>query len=449
MSNKLVINPTLTNKQKDAMRILLDYNNGISELVYGGAAGGGKSYLGCLFLIISCLKYKETRWLMGRSKLTSLKQSTLKTFFEVAKSLGLKENEHFTYNQQSNFIRFENGSEIILKDLFTYPSDPNFDSLGSIEIAGAFIDEANQVSEKAKNIVMSRIRHKLDEYNITPKMFMSCNPNKGWIYNDYYKADRDNKIQPHRAFIQAKVTDNNYISKHYISNLEKLDEISKKRLLYGEWEYSDSTSIIDYDAIVAMFNRQSISTDNQDYYLSVDVARLGKDKTCILIWKGYSIVEIIELEKQTLDIQLKKINELKSRFNIPNERIVIDTDGVGGGLADMLSGSINMVNNSKPYDGENYQNLKTQLYFKLGSLINDGTISIFDFNDDQEARLTQELQILKREKIDQDGKIRMTDKQQVKQQIGRSPDISDAMAYRMIFIYKSKVWDYEFVSISF
>jgi hypothetical protein len=442
MNNKLTINPTLTNKQKEAMRILFDYENGISELVYGGAAGGGKSYVGCMFLIISCLKYPGTRWLMGRSKLNILKSTTLKTFFEVSKTLGLKEGEHFKYNQQANYIKFTNESEIILKDLFSYPSDPEFESISGLEITGAFIDETNQISKKAKDILTSRMRFKLDEFKIKPKLIMSCNPNKGWIYNDYFKASNEGSMEPYRAFVPSLVTDNRFISQHYITQLERLDEISKKRLLYGEWEYSDSASIFDYDSILNMFDRQIKSDESDEYYLSVDPARLGKDSTCILVWKGFLVIDIIELRKQTLNIQLDKINEIKNKYNIPNENIVIDSDGVGGGLTDFIDGSFGIVNNAKPYNEENYQNLKTQLYYKLASMVNDGNISIVNFDDDQQRNLTQELQIIKRENIDQDGRIKMTSKDQIKQQIGRSPDISDALAYRMIFILKNNTFDY-------
>ena len=113
------------------------------EVLFGGAAGGGKSALGCLWLIECSQKYPGSRWLMGRSKLKTLKETTLNTFFELSADLGLA--NQYTYNAQTNIITWFNGSQIILKDLFLYPSDPNFDSLGSLEITGAFIDECNQL----------------------------------------------------------------------------------------------------------------------------------------------------------------------------------------------------------------------------------------------------------------------------------------------------------------
>jgi hypothetical protein len=60
-----------------------------------------------------------------------------------------------------------NGSEILKKDLYV-PPDPNFDSLGSLEITGA-IDECNQITYKAWQIVKSRIRYKIKSLGITQK----------------------------------------------------------------------------------------------------------------------------------------------------------------------------------------------------------------------------------------------------------------------------------------
>ncbi len=100
-----------------------------------------------MWLIECCQNYPGSRWLMGRSKLKTLKETTLKSFFEISSKLGI--SDQWNFNAQANVIYFKNGSEIILKDLFLYPSDPEFDSLGSLEITGAFIDECNQLSFKA------------------------------------------------------------------------------------------------------------------------------------------------------------------------------------------------------------------------------------------------------------------------------------------------------------
>jgi len=141
----------LTKKQSIAWEILTD--NFTTEMLYGGSAGGGKSFIGCLWVCVSCLNNAGTRYLIGRTVLTQLRLTTLNTLFETLQRMGLTSGNHYTYNAQSNVITFKNGSEIILKDLQYNPSDPNFDSLGGLELTGAFIDEAAQVSNVAYQVI--------------------------------------------------------------------------------------------------------------------------------------------------------------------------------------------------------------------------------------------------------------------------------------------------------
>lgn len=199
-------------KQEHAVFYLKDKVT--EEILYGGAAGGGKSALGCLWLIEMCQTYRGSRWLMGRSKLKTLKETTLNTFFEQASKL--KITNQFKYNAQEHIIYWNNGSQIILKDLFLYPSDPEFDSLGSLEITGAFIDECNQLVYKAWQIVKSRIRYKLHEFNLIPKILGSCNPAKNWTYKEFYKPAKDYTLEIYRKFIQSLPTDNPHLHPSYI-----------------------------------------------------------------------------------------------------------------------------------------------------------------------------------------------------------------------------------------
>ena len=137
----------LTPKQSDCWELLFDDIH--TEILYGGSAGSGKSWLGCLWIATLCLQYPGIRCLIGRSVLAQLKMTTLYTLFETLDRMGLKANEHFIYNAQSNVLTFNNKSSIILKDLAYYPSDPLFSSLGGFELTAIFIDEASEVSRMA------------------------------------------------------------------------------------------------------------------------------------------------------------------------------------------------------------------------------------------------------------------------------------------------------------
>lgn len=94
--------------------IALDYlEDGVTnEIGYGGGAGGGKSILGCYWQLKNRLKYPDTRGLIGRASLKTLKETTLQSFFYVANQQGLKANIHYKFNAQSNQILFPNKSII-------------------------------------------------------------------------------------------------------------------------------------------------------------------------------------------------------------------------------------------------------------------------------------------------------------------------------------------------
>ena len=226
--------PSHDQNQDNAIYYLKDRTT--EQLVYGGAAGGGKSLLGCLWLIECCQKYPGTRWLMGRSKLKTLKETTLSTFFDVTNKLEI--SDQFTYNQNKNKIIWDNGSEILLKDLFYYPSDPEFDSLGSLEITGAFIDECNQIVFKAWEIVGSRCRYKLEEYDLMPKVLGTCNPAKNWVYKLFYSPHTTDNLPDNRRFVQSLPKDNPYLPDSYIRALLSMNENSRKRLHDRDWETS-------------------------------------------------------------------------------------------------------------------------------------------------------------------------------------------------------------------
>lgn len=420
-------------KQEYATYYLKD--NVTQEVLYGGAAGGGKSALGCLWLIEMSQQYPGTRWLMGRSKLKTLKETTLNTFFELASKLNI--SNQYKYNGQDNIIYWDNGSQIILKDLFLYPSDPEFDKLGSLEITGAFIDECNQLVYKAWQIVKSRIRYKLKEYNLIPKILGSCNPAKNWVYKVFYRPNKDNSLPEIRKFIQALPTDNNHLPKSYLESLLSLDKNSKERLYFGNWEYDDDPSaLIDIDAIYDYFNPIHIVKGN-DRYLTIDVARKGKDKTVFRVWNGWLCTERHEIKSSGLDVVVDKAKSLMSSNKISLSNTIADEDGVGGGVVDFLKCK-GFVNNSRPINGENYDNLKSQCSVKMAKKIQDRETGEVCNNQNIKDLVSEEMEQIKQKDIDKDGKVAIVPKDIIKEHIGRSPDDWDSIMMRYYFELKKK-----------
>jgi hypothetical protein len=260
---------------------------------------------------------------------------------------------------------------------------------------------------------------------------MSCNPVKNWVYNEYYRPDRDGTIEEHKAFVQSLVTDNPHISEHYIEELERLDPISRRRLLLGDWEYEDSEDkLFQYDKLIDMFSNDYVQQG--DGIITCDVARFGKDKCVIMVWSGMILLTVWSIGKSTLTSIADKIQEFQRKYKIPNSNVIIDEDGMGGGVVDMIRGSKGFNNGSKALKKENYVNLKSQCYFKLADAVNKGQIYIKDIR--VKKPLLEELEIMKIDKIDVDTtKVGVIRKDKIKQLLGRSPDYGDAMMMRMYY----------------
>lgn len=423
----------LSPKQTLAITKLEDHTT--TELIFGGGAGGGKSVLGSFWVLKCALKYAGTRWVIGRTSLKTLKETTLNTFFDVCAQQGIQQEAHYKYNEVKSRIRFFNGSEVLLKDLGHYPSDPNYDELGSLEITGAFVDECNQVTEKAWLVLKSRIRYRLDENNLIPKILGTCNPAKNWVYMRYYAPTRRGQLPAHAAFIQALVDDNPGISRHYRDNLLTLDKAGKERLLFGNWDYDDDPSALcDFDAISDCFTNHHVQPGNARY-ISADLAMKGRDRFVAGVWRGLVCditagADKLQTDGRGIETTLK---ELMVKHSIPRSHVVADSDGMGAYLESYLTGIKEFHGGARATDDKEYQNLKSECGYKLAELISKRQLKII-CTPQQQQRIAEELSVLKAGNIDGDEqKKHIIRKEQMKELLGRSPDYLDMLLMRMVF----------------
>jgi hypothetical protein len=413
-----------------------------TQVLYGGAASGGKSYGLMALVTIKCLQFPGIRVLVGREELINLRRTTLKTLFKILAQWGLKKDMHFKYNQKTEEITFFNGSIIMLRQLKYEPSDPDVDSLGSLEITFAVIDEAPEVVEKVVNVLHSRCgRWENHKYKIKPMLFMTCNPSRGFCYSNFYRPSIKNKLKNFRKFIPATIDDNNApgfkdYKKHLLTTLDFND---KQRLVFGKWEFdNDPNALIKFDNITRAYDFDKPSTLEGEGFITADIA-FTSDKCILIRWAGFQVAEIREVLKDK-ERPEDVINKMKAEYNIRNKNICYDATGSGMYLKNYLPNSYVFHSGAKPIGKKQkeFEHLKTQCYYLLSELIMDEDSTFRIYDDNLKEELEEELlQIKTVPKEKMDDVIKMIKKDDIKKAIGRSPDILDALAMRMVYTVKT------------
>lgn len=209
------------------------------------------SYIGCCWLTLSCMQFEGIRMVVARKVRKTLLETTWNTLKDVLRDWGLKQDVHYHINNLVYSITFWNGSEIIAMDLTPSPGDPDFNSLGSLEITGGFIDEVSEVSEKAVEVLASRIRYKIAETFVVGKLFMSTNPCLTWVRSTFVMNDDGEPVELPKGYryIPFSLFDNpnEQFRAIYYNKLSKLrNKADRDRLLYGNWLFTTSNKMAAY-----------------------------------------------------------------------------------------------------------------------------------------------------------------------------------------------------------
>ncbi len=203
------------------------------EVLYGGAAGGGKSYGQVADAFLYALRYPKSRQLLLRSSFPALERSLILTAREmIPRALA-------TYRSTQHKMVFTNGSSLEFGFL---ASDSDVTMYQSAEYDVIRFDELTHFTEYQYLYMLSRLR---GTSGYPKRMKSTTNPGSrghAWV--------RDRFISPAppetlfgkgttRLFIPARVEENAFLMEkdpEYLSRLLLLPENEKKALLYGEWD---------------------------------------------------------------------------------------------------------------------------------------------------------------------------------------------------------------------
>lgn len=219
-------------------------NSNAFETLFGGAAGGGKSYGQLIDALLYALKYPKSKQIIFRRTFPDLEKSLIRV------SLEFYPKNIATYTSNKHIWNFKNGSII---DFGYIDSEKDVYQYQSAEYDVIRFDELTHFTEYMYTYMISRCRGA----NPYPKMMKSStNPGgigHSWVKERFIDIGEPNKIHEcplneetsetgTRIFIPSLVTDNKFMLEYdpdYIKRLDNLPEKERKALKYGDWDIYD------------------------------------------------------------------------------------------------------------------------------------------------------------------------------------------------------------------
>lgn len=234
------INIDITRKQKAFISAKED------EVLFGGAAGGGKSYGQLVDALLFALKYPKSKQLILRRTFSELEKSLIRT------ALNLYPRDIFTLNSSSHTGKFINGSII---DFGYCASENDVNQYQSAEYDVIRFDELTHFTEYQYVYMLSRIRGA----NNFPKQIKSST-NPGSVGHTWVKERFVDPAPPNtafdgtqgmrRIFIPSYVDDNKFLMESdpsYKQRLLALPESERRALLDGDWNIFEGQYFTEFD----------------------------------------------------------------------------------------------------------------------------------------------------------------------------------------------------------
>lgn len=247
-------------------------NSTAFETLFGGAAGGGKSYGQLVDALIYALKYPKSKQIIFRRTFPDLERSIIRVSRE------LYPKKIASYNSSNHSWTFQNGSII---DFGYIDNESDVYQYQSAEYDIIRFDELTHFTEYMYVYMISRCRGA----NGYPKGLKSSTNPGGvghmWVKERFvdigpsgkmHKCKMETGEETTRLFIPSFVTDNKFLMEKdpdYVKRLDALPEKERKALKEGNWDIFDGQYFKVFDRAVHVIEPFMIP-DNWDRYRTLD-----------------------------------------------------------------------------------------------------------------------------------------------------------------------------------
>jgi hypothetical protein len=409
--------PRYTTRQRECLSSierLRSEGHPVPKVLYGGARGGGKSYLGCRRAVELAEEHAGIRGYLCRAEAATFKRTTLVTLLD---QVDLLSRPGWTHHASDQYFTHESGSRL---DYGGLACNEDRDKIKSMELTFGFVDEASDVDPLSARTLEASCRRQSRFAGLSFVLYTS-NPEPCWLQADFIDTPGQG-----RSYVPALPGDNPHLDPLYVQHLAETYSDMPELLeayLHGSWgAIGAADAVFSAELLAAACTREGVPEGERQW--GVDVARFGDDHTVIYERVGTARpVKLAEWSKQdTRETSDKIVALYKAAENKP-KAIAVDDIGLGGGVTDNLKAEqlpvrpINVGEAAK--EADKFANKRAELAWHLRVVLEAGGA----LPDDTSLRA--ELRSMKW--LPKSGRIAVTPKEDLKRSLGRSPDHADAL----------------------
>lgn len=293
-------------------------------------------------------------------------------------------------------------------------------------------DEASGIDQRVFDVIEGALTG--DKF----LFIMTSNPTRtsGTFY------DSHNKKRSNYQVLHFDSEKSSNVNKQWVKDMEtkygRDSDVFRVRV-NGEFPMQNADSMFRVDELEDAMNREAVDSTGAIVW-SLDVARFGGDSTILVRRNG---LDMNKFDRKRGLNTMETASWVAHEYNKADKKpdgIVIDTIGVGAGVYDRLQqlglpvieGNVG----NRADDEKTYINKRAEMYFKLRDFLRKGKI----FHSEE---LIEELTSTSYE-FTETGKIKIQAKDDLKEELGRSPDLADACALSFFTtVYQSVSAQYE------
>lgn len=418
---ELKLDVKFSHRQTEAYDLL--ESGGVTELLYGGAKGGGKSAFGCLWVFLRCLSIIAKFGLpaiahpipvgfMGRKRSVDFTKTTLETWKQLIPAAAYRIRE-----QQKEIII----GEAVKLDFGGLDTREDLQKFNSAEYAFFFLDQAEEATRDDVSALRTARRRTINGVALKHQGLYTANPRNCWLRDDFIL-----KKLPGHAFVRALHADNPWLPPDYVLTLQMALRHRPELLaayLEGDWNILSEADQVIRGEWIELASKRRFHVPEPRILVVCDVARFGDDETVIYTMEETQIIDrLVYGQKDTMHTANAVFCKQRE---VGGCLVVVDGTGVGGGVADRLRemgcNVLGIESAAADKEPAKFINRRAGMWWRAGQAFAEGAVALTDPSEELAGQLT-----VPTYSFASAGRIKVESKDDIKARLGRSPDHADA-----------------------